>query len=124
MRTNRRDLPIFTSLAGAAMALALTQSVCAQGGAPAATGQSERKAISVVREWTAAFASKDADKAASYMKDNVQFRVDPSDPGFSKGQDTARNLIKQLVGGGPPPPPAGSAAGPPRPRLEAMSRPG
>jgi limonene-1,2-epoxide hydrolase len=105
-------------LAGAAIALALTQSVCAQGGAPAAIGQNERKAISVVREWTAAFANKDADKAASYMADNVQFRLDPSDPGFSRGRDAARNLLRRLVGGDFPPPPAGGAAVPPRPRME------
>jgi ketosteroid isomerase-like protein len=116
---NRRQLRIFSGLASAGIALVLTQSVLAQGAAPAATKQDERKALSVVRDWTAAFANKDADKAASYMEDNVQFRVDPSDPGFSKGRDTARNLIRQLVGAdAPTPPPAGAAAGPPRPKME------
>lgn len=119
MRMNRRDLRIFSGLASAGIALALTQSVYAQGSAPAAANPYERKALSVVRDWTAAFANKDADKAASYMEDNVQFRIDPSDPGFSKGRDVARNLIRRLVGADTPPPPEGGAAATPaRPRME------
>jgi hypothetical protein len=116
MRTNRRDLRIFSGLASAGIALALTQSVCAEGSPTAATNQYERKAISIVRDWTAAFASKDAEKAASYMEDNVQFRVDPSDPGFSKGRDVAVKLIRRLVGVDVAPPAAGGA--PARPPME------
>jgi len=116
MRTNGRDLRMFSGLASAVVALALTQSVCAQDNATAANNQYERKAISVVRDWTAAFASKDVEKAASYMEDNVQFRVDPADPGFSKGRDVAINLIRRLVGLDVPPPPAAGA--PARPPME------
>ncbi len=64
----------------------------------------ERQAMQVVRNFTTAYDHKDADKAASYVEDNIEFRGDPSDKDFQRGLDALRNFVA---------PPGGGLTGPP-----------
>lgn len=57
----------------------------------------ERKAIAVVHDFTAAFLTKDVQKTASYMEQEVEFRVDPSNPAIMKGQELLQKMMKVMM---------------------------
>jgi limonene-1,2-epoxide hydrolase len=57
----------------------------------------ERVAIKVVLDWTAAFAAKDAAKVKSYMEDNAEFRLDPSERTLSQGQEALQKTLDKIM---------------------------
>ena len=63
----------------------------------AGTNQYERTAIQLVLDWTAAFAARDAAKVKSYMADNAQFRLDPSERTLSQGQEALQKTLDMIL---------------------------
>jgi len=63
----------------------------------AGNNQYERVAIQVVLDWTAAFAAKDAAKIKSYMEDDVEFRLDPSERVLGHGQEALQKTLEKIL---------------------------
>lgn len=81
--------------------------VCASliGGQPAlaqdpsikAAAKYEQRAKETVRAWVAAFGAGDADKAASYFEDDVQFRMEAAlNRNIETGRENARQQLSKL----------------------------
>jgi hypothetical protein len=68
----------------------------------AGSNKYERIAIQVVLDWTAAFAAKDKAKIASYMDDDAEFRLDPTEREFKSGKaalaTTLDMILRSVVG--------------------------
>lgn len=59
--------------------------------------QYERRAEQTVRAWVAAFGAQDADKAASYFEDDVQFRMEAAlNRNIETGRENARQQLSRL----------------------------
>jgi hypothetical protein len=69
----------------------------AQNSSTASAAQYEQRAKETVRAWIAAFAAKDADKAASYFEDDVQFRMEAAlNRNIETGRENARQQLSRL----------------------------
>lgn len=75
---------------------ACSQGSLAAGQAPG-TSEHEKQAIKIVNEFMAAKIAGDPVKAASYMTEDVELRVNVSKPAV-KGRDTALELLKGMTG--------------------------
>jgi limonene-1,2-epoxide hydrolase len=64
------------------------------------SSQLEQDAIKVVNAWSAAWATKDAEKVGEYMAENCEFRADPKEPELKKGRAEFVNSMKRLIGRG------------------------
>jgi hypothetical protein len=78
----------------------------------------EREAVRIATEFTAAWDVGDAEKAASYVGKNFQYRGDPSE-NFMRGRDTFYKRLSRAAGT----PPAGAAAQAGAPARTATTRP-
>jgi hypothetical protein len=73
--------------------------------APCCAGQAnsgreyERRAIALVNTWVSALLAKDAEKAASYLDENIQYRDDPFQTALKQGRAQALTDIKTLLRG-------------------------
>ncbi|HTW75843.1 MAG TPA: nuclear transport factor 2 family protein [Steroidobacteraceae bacterium] len=57
----------------------------------------EQRARQTVRAWIAAFGARDADKAAAYFEDDVQFRMEAAlNRNIETGRDNARQQLRRL----------------------------
>jgi limonene-1,2-epoxide hydrolase len=63
----------------------------------AGNNQYERVAIQVVRDWTAAFAARDAAKVKSYMADDAEFRLDPTEHKLSRGHEALQKTLDMIL---------------------------
>ena len=96
--TPARRCSLAGTFVGIALFLALPQLSTAQE-SPSMTPQ-ERADVQVVRDWFAAWASKDPEKVASYMGDEVEFRPVPNQPmGHGRAEFVKRE--QRLLQGGP-----------------------
>jgi limonene-1,2-epoxide hydrolase len=68
---------------------------------PTASGvnEDENRAIALINEWIAALLAKDAEKAASYLAENCQYRDDPFQTTLKQGRAQALVDIKMLLRG-------------------------
>jgi len=83
-------LTICASLAAATPALAVDPSV-------SAAASYEQRAKETVRGWVAAFSAMDADKAASYFEDDVQFRMEAAlNRNIETGRENAHQQLSRL----------------------------
>jgi limonene-1,2-epoxide hydrolase len=64
-----------------------------------ATSDYERRAIALINDWASALIAKDADKAASYLDENCQYRDDPFQTTPKQGRTQALADIKILLRG-------------------------
>jgi len=64
-----------------------------------ASGPEEQQAIALVNTWVTALAVKDAEKAASLMDEDCQYRDDPFQKELKKGRTQALQDIKKLLRG-------------------------
>lgn len=81
-----------------AAAVAVTASVRAEQAVSGASKE-EQQAIALIGEWVAALLAKDADKAVSYMAENVQYRDDPFQTTLKQGRDQLLKDLKILLRG-------------------------
>lgn len=82
-------------IAGALVLPAATALAQQPGGKAAAPY--ERRAEQTVRGWIAAFGAGDADKAASYFEDDVQFRMEAAlNRNIETGRENAHQQLKKL----------------------------
>jgi SnoaL-like domain len=62
-----------------------------------AAAKYEQRAKQTVRDWVAAFGAGDADKAASYFEDDVQFRMEAAlNRNIETGRENARQQLSRL----------------------------
>jgi len=94
-----RPQPRFGSWAwmpAAALALAAGTAVAQPPGGKAAASY-EHRAEQTVRGWIAAFGAGDADKAASYFEEDVQFRMEAAlNRNIETGRENAHQQLKKL----------------------------
>ena len=62
-----------------------------------ANNEYERTAIQVVLDWTAAFAAKDAAKIKSYMEDDAEFRLDPTERTLGQGKVELQKTLDKIM---------------------------
>jgi limonene-1,2-epoxide hydrolase len=63
----------------------------------AGNNEYERVAIQVVLDWAAAFAAKDAAKIKSYMEEDVEFRLDPTERTLGHGQEALQKTLDKIL---------------------------
>jgi limonene-1,2-epoxide hydrolase len=63
----------------------------------AGNNEYERVAIQVVLDWTAAFAARDAAKVKSYMEDDVEFRLDPTERDLGHGKAALQKTLDMIM---------------------------
>jgi limonene-1,2-epoxide hydrolase len=69
----------------------------AQDAQAKAAAKYEQRAKETVRAWVAAFGDKDADKAASYFEEDVQFRMEAAlNRNIETGRENARQQLSRL----------------------------
>ena len=76
-KTRVRRHTLATALIGALLSVSIARPSLAQ---TAPMTSQERAAVHVVREWFAAWETKDPEKVAAYMSPNVEFRGIPTQP--------------------------------------------
>lgn len=81
----------------AAALFACAQGSLAAGATAGGTNEYEQQAVKVANEFMAAKIAGDPVKAASYMAEDVELRVNVSKPAV-KGRDTALELLKGMTG--------------------------
>ena len=59
----------------------------------------ERQAVALINEWVVALLARDAEKAASYMDENCQYRDDPFQTTLKQGRSHLLEDIKILLRG-------------------------
>jgi len=69
------------------------------GQANSASSEYERSAIALINAWVSALLAKDAEKAASYLDENCQYRDDPFQTTLKQGRAQALNDIRTLLRG-------------------------
>jgi limonene-1,2-epoxide hydrolase len=92
------------NLVNASVAALIAASAAAQAAEPtkvatAGKNEYERAAIKLVLDWTAAFAARDAAKVRSYMDDNAEFRLDPTERTLSQGQEALQKTLDMILPG-------------------------
>ncbi|MGH9665965.1 MAG: hypothetical protein ACRD9L_16185, partial [Bryobacteraceae bacterium] len=84
--------PVFVSTLFLAARPVLAQDASTKAAAPY-----ERRAADTARAFTAAFGAQDADKAASYLEDDAQFRMEVAlNRNVETGRENARQQMHQL----------------------------
>ncbi len=69
----------------------------AQASSVTAAARYERRAKETVRAWITAFGEQDADKAASYFEEDVQFRMEAAlNRNIETGRENARQQLSRL----------------------------
>lgn len=62
-----------------------------------ANNQYEKIAVQVVLDWTAAFAARDAAKLKSYMEDDAEFRLDPTERALGLGKVELQKTLDKIM---------------------------
>jgi len=78
----------------------IAASACAQAAEKVQTdgkNEYERAAVQLVLDWTAAFAARDAAKVRSYMDDNAEFRLDPTDRTLGQGKEALQKTLDMIL---------------------------
>ena len=84
-------------LSACAAACLAAKPVLAQESSSKAGAPYEQRAKETVRGWVAAFGAMDADKAASYFEDDVQFRMEVAlNRNIETGRENAHQQLKRL----------------------------
>jgi limonene-1,2-epoxide hydrolase len=85
----------------ASVAALIAASACAQAAEKVPTSgknnEYESAAIQLVLDWTAAFAARDAAKVRSFMDDNAEFRLDPTDRTLGQGQEALQKTLEKIL---------------------------
>jgi limonene-1,2-epoxide hydrolase len=93
--SNRKWQSVTASVVALIVASASAQS--ADKVRTAGNNKYERVAIQVVLDWTAAFAARDAAKVKSFMEDDVEFRLDPSERTLGQGQEALQKTLDKIM---------------------------
>jgi len=79
------------------MGLVIGRPVLAQDASTTSAAPYEQRAVNTVRAFVAAFDAKDADRAASYFEDDVQFRMEVAlNRNIEIGRENARQQLRRL----------------------------
>jgi len=102
------------------MGLVIGRPVLAQDASTKSAAPYEQRAVNTVRAFVAAFDAKDADRAASYFEDDVQFRMEVAlNRDIEIGRENARQRLRRLFERVSSAAQTGDGPGPKAPRLRA-----
>jgi limonene-1,2-epoxide hydrolase len=92
------SVPNSEQLRGSSPVAATAAIAPAQQAAPA-PGPEEKQAVAIVNSWVAALVAKDAEKAASLMDEEIQYRDDPFQKELKRGHAQLLQDLKRLLRG-------------------------